>query len=216
MELLKQFLKDELGMDPESKIPEFQKYEAALLEWNTKINLVSRKTESIEEHILNSIFFLKKIDISNVFTLADIGTGGGFPGIPLKILYPKIQVTLVDSIRKKITAVEDMIRQLGFDGIEAVCSRAEDLGKRKEFRRSFEAVTAKAVAPLDKLYEWSKDLLADNGKMFFIKGGDTEGELLELKKHSGNIKIDEMRFQFDPVYPIQDKRIITINNSSKR
>ena len=159
---------------------------------------------------------MKKIDIINVFTLADIGTGGGFPGIPLKILYPNIRVTLVDSIRKKITAVEDMIRQLGFDGIEAVCSRAEDLGKRKEFRRSFEAVTAKAVAPLDKLYEWSKDLLADNGKMFFIKGGDTEGELLELKKHSGNIKIDEMRFQFDPVYPIQDKRIITINNSSKR
>jgi 16S rRNA (guanine527-N7)-methyltransferase len=216
MELLKQFLKDELGMDPENKIPEFQKYESALLEWNNKINLVSRKSESIEEHILNSIFFLKKIDISNVFSLADIGTGGGFPGIPLKILYPKIQVTLVDSIRKKITAVEDIIRQLGFDGIEAVCSRAEDLGKKKEFGRSFEVVTAKAVAPLDKLYEWSKDLLAQNGKMIFIKGGDTEGELLELKKHSGNIKIDEMRFQFDPVYPIQDKRIITINNSSKR
>ena len=216
MELLKKFLKEELGIDPESKIPEFQKYESALLEWNNKINLVSRKTESIEEHILNSIFFLKKIDIRNVFTLADIGTGGGFPGIPLKILYPNIRVTLIDSIRKKITALEDIIRQLGIDGIEAVCSRAEDLGKRKEFRRSFEAVTAKAVAPLDKLYEWSKDLLADNGKMIFIKGGDTEGELLELKKHSGKITIEEMKFQFDPVYPIEDKKIIIINNSLKR
>lgn len=215
MELLKKFLKDELGIDPENKIPEFQKYESALLEWNNKINLVSRKTESIEEHILNSIFFLKKIDVSNVFSLADIGTGGGFPGIPLKILYPNIRVTLVDSIRKKITALEDIIKQLGIDGIEAVCSRAEDLGKRKEFRRSFEAVTAKAVAPLDKLYEWSKDLLADNGKMIFIKGGDTEGELLELKKHSVKITIEEVRFQFDPVYPIEDKKIITINNSSR-
>jgi 16S rRNA (guanine527-N7)-methyltransferase len=216
MELLKKFLKEELGIDPETKIPEFQKYESALLDWNIKINLVSRKTESIEEHILNSIFFLKKIDISNIFSLADIGTGGGFPGIPLKILYPNIRVTLVDSIRKKITALEDIIKQLGIDGIEAVCSRAEDLGKRKEFRRSFEAVTAKAVAPLDKLYEWSKDLLADNGKMIFIKGGDTEGELLELKKHSDKITIEEVRFQFDTAYPIEDKKVITINNISKR
>ncbi|MBK9225709.1 MAG: 16S rRNA (guanine(527)-N(7))-methyltransferase RsmG [Ignavibacteria bacterium] len=215
MKLLRKFLKDELGIDPENKIAEFQKYESALLEWNNKINLVSRKTESIEEHILNSIFFLKKINIRNVFSLADIGTGGGFPGIPIKILYPNIRVTLVDSIRKKITALEDIIRQLGIDGIEAVCSRAEDLGKHKEFRRSFEAVTAKAVAPLDKLYEWSKDLLANNGRMIFIKGGDTEGELLELKKHSGKITIEEVKFQFDPVYPIEDKKIITINNSSR-
>jgi len=72
MKLLRKFLKDELGIDPENKIAEFQKYESALLEWNNKINLVSRKTESIEEHILNSIFFLKKINIRNVFSLAGI------------------------------------------------------------------------------------------------------------------------------------------------
>ena len=213
MVLLKRFLKNELGIDPDAVIPEFQKYEKALLEWNEKINLVSRKTISIEEHILNSIFFLSKIDISEVESLADIGTGGGFPGIPLKILFPEIRVTLIDSIRKKINALDGIIGQTGFTGINTVCSRVEYLAGVKKYRNSFDVITAKAVAPLDKLYEWSTDLASPDARMIFIKGGVIDNELNDLKTISGKKNIDVVTFDFDPEYGIEDKKTVIIKSS---
>lgn len=213
MELLRRFLANELGIDPDTIIGQFQKYETALLDWNERINLVSRKTHSIEEHILNSIFFLSKADISETVSLADIGTGGGFPGIPLKILFPKIGVTLIDSIRKKITALDGIIEQAGFTGINTVCSRVEYLAGQNEFRSSFDVITAKAVAPLYKLYEWSAELLAPNGRMIFIKGGDIVKELNDLKKISGKNSVEVVTFEFDPVYGIEDKKTVIINKS---
>ncbi len=213
MEILRRFLANELGIDPDTIIGQFQKYETALLDWNERINLVSRKTHSIEEHILNSIFFLSKADISETVSLADIGTGGGFPGIPLKILFPKIEVTLIDSIRKKITALDGIIGQAGFTGINTVCSRVEYLAGQSEFRSSFDVITAKAVAPLHKLYEWSAELLAPNGRMIFIKGGDIVKELNDLKKISGKNSVEVVTFEFDPVYGIEDKKTVIINKS---
>lgn len=213
MELLRRFLENELRIDPDTLIPQFQKYETALLDWNERINLVSRKTRTIEEHILNSIFFLSKVDISGTASLVDIGTGGGFPGIPLNILIPKIRVTLVDSIRKKITALDGIIDRAGFTGINTVCSRVEDLTGVSEFRNSFDVITAKAVAPLDKLYDWSTALLAPNARMIFIKGGDLEKEIADLRKISGNSTIEVVTFDFDPAYGIEDKKTVIINKS---
>ncbi|MEZ4821729.1 MAG: RsmG family class I SAM-dependent methyltransferase [Ignavibacteria bacterium] len=114
MNLLKKFLNDELHLDAEIYIEQFIKYETLLLDWNKKINLISRKSTSIEDHILNSIFFLTRYDISGIRSLVDIGTGGGFPGIPLKILYPDLEMVLLDSIRKKIIVVEDIAEQMNF------------------------------------------------------------------------------------------------------
>ncbi len=215
MELLRRFLENELRIEADTFIPQFQKYETALLDWNERINLVSRKTRTIEEHILNSIFFLSKADISGAASLADIGTGGGFPGIPLKIILPMIRVTLIDSIRKKITALDGIIAEAGFTGINTVCSRVESLANVSEYRESLDVITAKAVAPLDKLYEWSAKLLATNGRMIFIKGGDIDEELADLKKITGNSIIEVVTFDFDPVYGIEDKKTVIINKSSE-
>lgn len=210
MKLLERFLKDELGIDPKYMIPAFYEFESRLLEWNTRMNLVSRKTGSIESHILNSVFFLREVKLSGNEKLADIGTGGGFPGIPLKIVLPGLKVTLIDSIRKKITAVESVTESLGMKDIAAVCSRAEKLAENPEFRNSFDLITAKAVAPLKDLYIWSSGLLSENGRMIFIKGGDTKAELGDLRRHAKGIHIQETKFDFDPVYGIEDKKVFTI------
>jgi 16S rRNA (guanine527-N7)-methyltransferase len=213
MERLTRFLKNELGLDAEKIMPLFEDYQRLLLEWNSRINLVSRKTESIEDHILNSIFFLSKTDLSRVHKLADIGTGGGFPGIPLKMIFPEIEVTLIDSIRKKIVAVEDIVERLGLKKITAVCARAEELGSSEKFRKKFDVVAAKAVAQLDILFTWCADLTANSGRMIFIKGGDTEEELTSLKKILRNYKAEEVNFGFDSDYRIEQKKIFIIKKA---
>ncbi len=213
MKKLEKFINDELNLEAAKFLPLFEEYEKRLLEWNSKINLVSRNTESIEAHILNSIFFLSKAALSGIGTLGDIGTGGGFPGIPLKIIYPEIKVTLIDSIRKKCLAVQSIVSEMNLSGIETVCSRAEELSSEPARKGSFEAITAKAVAPLSKLFTWSKRLTAKTGKMIFIKGGDTSEELRDLLKVSKGFEVNEVNFKFDEIYGIDQKKIILITNT---
>jgi len=123
MNLLKKFLEEELSISGERVIKEFNDYNKYLTEWNSKVNVISRKNESIENIVLNSIFFLTKYKFNSRAKVVDIGTGGGFPGIPLKILFPDTEITLCDSIRKKINVVDDIIKQMGLINAEAICSR---------------------------------------------------------------------------------------------
>lgn len=192
-------------------MPQFIEYNRLLMDWNSKINLISRKCGSIEGHVLNSVFFLTKMPLSGNESIADIGTGGGFPGIPLKIIYPGIKATLVDSIRKKITALGDIVNRLGLSETVAVCARAEQIPGDRKFINAFDVVTAKAVAPLEVLYDWAKPLVSPQGKMIFIKGGDTGDEVLRLRKKLGNEKVDETVFSFDPEYGIEQKKIFVIS-----
>jgi 16S rRNA (guanine527-N7)-methyltransferase len=108
--------------------------------------------------------------------LLDLGTGGGFPGIVIAIHFPETEITLADSIRKKINAVSDITARLGLKNTRAVCSRAEDLVKQNEYRNYFDCVTARSVAPLDELAKWSRDLLKPKGKLITLKGGDIDDE----------------------------------------
>ncbi len=210
MNLLKQFLSSRLQLDPEKYLEEFIFYENLLLEWNKKINLMSRKSESIEDHILNSIFFLAKYNFNNIKSLADIGTGGGFPGIPLKILFPDLKVLLVDSIQKKVNVLNDIIQKMTLKNIEAVCGRAEEVSLNPEFRNKFDCVISKAVSSLDNLFVWGNNFLRKEGEMICIKGGDIENELVGLKKLRYKMNVEVINFDYDEIYKIEDKKLIVI------
>ena len=212
MKLLRKFLSEELNLDPEIYIKEFIRYEELLLEWNKKINLVSRKTDSIEDHILNSIFFLTKFNFENTKNIADIGTGGGFPGIPLKILYPDLKLLLVDSILKKVNVLNDIIEKMKLENVKAVCGRAEIVSREKEYENKFDTVISKAVAGLDKLYDWGDGFLNDKGTMICIKGGDIQKEMTELNNLRYNIKVEVVNFDFEVSYGIEDKKIVVITH----
>lgn len=210
MKRLNKFLIDELNLDPALFMNDFLLYEKILLNWNKKINLISRKTNTIEDHILNSIFFLTKLKINNGEKIADIGTGGGFPGIPLKILYPEIELTLIDSIYKKINVLVDIVIKMNFKNTKAVWSRAEELSNDHNYKNKYDIVISKAVATLDILYLWGKNFLKNDGKMICIKGGDINSEIETLNKLNEKINIEEILFSFDPEYKIEDKKIVVI------
>lgn len=211
MNLLKTFLSDELHLDPEKYLSNFELYEKLLLEWNKKINLVSRKSQSIEYHILNSIFFLTKYNLSNIESIVDVGTGGGFPGIPLKILYPELKLTLVDSIQKKANALRDISGKMKFSDVEVICSRAEDVSAETGYRNKFDAVISKAVSSLENLFIWGNKFLRKDGVMLCIKGGDISSELLELNKLKYNFNIEVINFNYIKEYSIEDKKLIVIS-----
>ncbi|MCX6165002.1 MAG: 16S rRNA (guanine(527)-N(7))-methyltransferase RsmG, partial [Ignavibacteriae bacterium] len=188
----------------------FNKFNKYLLDWNSKINLISRNSKSIEIQVLNSIFFLTKYSIPENSRIVDIGTGGGFPGIPLKILKDDLRLTLIDSIIKKTYAVKDIIENLKLKNIEIKCGRAETISRELKYKKGYNIVTAKSVATLDKLYGWTKSFLKEKGVMIFIKGGDITEELNSLKKKNKNISVEVIIFEFDKVYKIEDKKIVII------
>jgi 16S rRNA (guanine527-N7)-methyltransferase len=162
-------------------------YAEILRQWNAKINLISRKDEDhiFDSHVLHSLTLrMPKVcnyDLMNK-RVADLGTGGGLPGIPLKIVTPTTEITLIDSIQKKIGACKDMISELGLTGIRAVCGRAEELMREKQYAHVYDAVVSRAVAPLDELATWSKGLLKSGGMLFALKGGDASEEIIRTEK----------------------------------
>jgi 16S rRNA (guanine527-N7)-methyltransferase len=150
------------GLEPtEDQIEQLDYYVVLLLEWNKKINIISRKDEENvwTYHILHSISPLFKIEIEQNSTIVDIGTGGGLPGIPIKILRPDLSILCVDSTGKKINAVSQMIKDLKLNNLFALWGRAEELGSRPEYAGKFDFAIARAVAPLTDLLYWSKAFL---------------------------------------------------------
>ncbi|MEO6940479.1 MAG: 16S rRNA (guanine(527)-N(7))-methyltransferase RsmG [Candidatus Kapaibacterium sp.] len=162
-------------------------YAAMLTEWNAKVNLISRKDEEniLSKHILHSLVlvmpkFSSLMLASKVF---DLGTGGGLPGIPMKIARPDLEVTLCDSITKKVTAASNMIARLELTNTHAVVGRAEDIAKSSGMSRSFDAIVSRAVAPLDELVMWSKGLAKSGATLYALKGGDLTEEIARSKAH---------------------------------
>ncbi len=167
------------------QIARFEALPALYAEWNQKINLISRK--DIEHlplrHILHALAFAKIIKFQDGSRLLDLGTGGGFPGIPLAILFPEVHFTLIDGRGKKITAVKAIAEELNLKNVLARHQRAEEL-KQPEF----DFVLSRAVAPLSKLWNWSARLLRKrhinalpNG-LLTLKGGKLQSEIQELPK----------------------------------
>lgn len=150
-------------------------YAERLLEWNKKINLISRRDEENfwTSHILHSLSVLFKVDVPLGAKVLDLGTGGGLPGVPLKIVRDDLEFTLVDSTQKKTKAVEDMLKHLGLKGIEVVWGRAEDLGKEKKRRHRYDLVVARAVSSLKDLIRWSVPFLKQEAELRFDRSSRT-------------------------------------------
>lgn len=174
---------------PELSRKQFQQFELLqreFLEWNSKINLISRKDEENfeERHILHSLSIAKVIKFSPGTQILDLGTGGGFPGLPLAIFFPEVQFTMADSIGKKIMVVNDLIDKLELSNAKGVHTRAEQLKDKYDF------VTNRAVAPVTELLKWSQNLISQKHRntlpngLLCLKGGDLKEELKPFKKYS--------------------------------
>ena len=161
---------------------EFYDYMKNILEWNEKINVTNIKDEKefIIKHFIDSLSILKYI--TNSSRVLDIGTGGGFPGIPLKIANKSIKSTLIDSVNKKIMVVNDGIEKLNLKNIEALHSRAEDLAQNKDYREKFDFVITRAVSNLSTISEYMIPFLKVGGKAICMKGPKFEEELENAKK----------------------------------
>ena len=166
----------------EKQLKQFYDYMNLLLEWNEKINLtaITEPKEIILKHFIDSLTISKYI--KDDATLADVGTGAGFPGIPLKIYRPDLKVTLVDSLNKRINFLNEVIFELDLKDINTVHSRIEDFGKDSKYRESFDYVTARAVANMAVLSEYLIPLSKVEGKCIYMKGSDIEEELNDAKK----------------------------------
>lgn len=164
-------------------------------DWNAKINVISRKDldQLYEHHVLHSLAIGKWIRFTAGSRVLDVGTGGGFPGIPLAILFPEVEFHLVDSIRKKITVVQDIAEQTGLKNVKAYQARVETLTEKYDF------ILARAVAETKQLFLWTRKLISTKEKnavpngWIFLKGGSVREELKT-----------EFRNMYHELTPIQD------------
>src|SRR5215211_3420655 len=158
-------------------------YEKELVEWNQKFNLTAiRDTESIRtKHFLDSFSCVLAWKASPPDRLIDVGTGAGFPGIPLKILYPNLKLTLVESVGKKAMFCQHIVRVLGLEQVEVIRARAEDLGQHSQHREKYDWAVARAVANLNVLSEYLIPLIKVGGSMLAQKGesGPAEAQSAE-------------------------------------
>jgi len=162
-------------------------YERELMEWNQKFNLTAiRDVESIRtKHFLDSFSCVQAWKAVPPQRLVDVGTGAGFPGIPLKIIYPAMHLTLVESVGKKVKFCEHMVEVLGLENVKVVHARAEDVGQKAEFRENYDWAVARAVANLSVLSEYLFPLVKVGGTILAQKGesGPAEAQAAEQAMH---------------------------------
>ena len=174
------------------QIRQFEQYQDLLLGWNEKINLTAITDEQgvIVKHFTDSLTCMKYINDNS--KILDVGTGAGFPGIPLKIMKENLDVTLLDSLNKRIIYLNDVIDKLNLTKINAIHGRAEELGKNKGHREKYDFVTARAVANLRVLSEYCLPFVKINGCFLAMKGSNVEEEITEatetIEKLGGKVE----------------------------
>ena len=180
MNLLREYLL-ELGFTiDDKKLEQFKKYMEFLIEYNKNVNLTSITDHEgiIVKHFIDSIMVELKIEMPDKAKLIDVGTGAGFPGVPLKIVNPNINLTLLDSLNKRLIFLKELIKLIDIDA-EIIHSRAEDLSKKCDYRETFDIATSRAVAPLNILAEYCIPLIRIGGKFVAMKSDNIENEIKE-------------------------------------
>ena len=164
------------------QMDKFYKYMNLLIEWNEKINLTAiiEPNEIILKHFIDSITILK--DIKDGLTVVDVGTGAGFPGIPLSIMNPTLKITLVDSLNKRLIFLQEVINELDLKNVKLIHARAEEFGRNKKYREKFDVATSRAVANLATLSEYLLPLVKINGKAISMKAGNASQEIEDAEK----------------------------------
>lgn len=191
----------------EAQLSQYEQLRPLYQEWNSKINLISRKDMDCfyEHHVLHSLTIAKYFDLLPGMKVMDIGTGGGFPGIPLAIMYPQTSFLLVDSIGKKIKVVQDVKEKLGLDNVTAVQERAEKINDK------FDVITSRAVTQLPDFVKWCNNKLRitndiEAGGVLYLKGGDIKEELDSVPKNWKRKKINISKWFSEPYF--EEKYVI--------
>ena len=168
----------------DSQIDQFMMYYKILIEWNQVMNLtaITAFNEVCTKHFLDSISLCKVIDCTQEYTLMDVGTGAGFPGIPLKIVFPNLQITLLDSLGKRVKFLNEVIQRLGLHGIQAIHGRAEDYAKANLLREKFDICISRAVANLSTLSEYCIPYVKEGGFFISYKSEKLSEEMSNAKK----------------------------------
>lgn len=178
----------ELGIQlTEKQRKQFHRYYEMLVEWNKVMNLtgITEYEEVNEKHFVDSLSVIKAVDMDQVQSLIDIGTGAGFPGIPLKIAYPHLHVVLLDSLQKRIKFLDAVIEELELKEIKTLHGRAEDYAKRIEYREKFDICVSRAVANLSTLNEYCLPYIQVGGIFISYKSGEVDEEAKESEKAIG-------------------------------
>jgi len=165
------------------QIDQFLLYMDLLIEWNNKFNLtaITEPKEIITKHFIDCLLLAKHSNIKEDASIIDIGTGAGFPGIPLKIFYKDLKVTLLDSLNKRITFLDEVVNQLNLTDVELIHGRAEDFGQDEDYRESFDYTLSRAVAELNVLSEYSLPFLKIGGRFVSMKSKKTNEEIENAK-----------------------------------
>lgn len=168
----------------EKQIQQFIRYYELLVEWNSFMNLtaITEYEEVMEKHFVDSLAVVKVCDFHQIKSLIDIGTGAGFPGIPLKIAFPHLEVVLLDSLNKRTKFLNEVINQLGLENIRTIHGRAEDYAKQKEYREQFDVCVSRAVANLSTLSEYCIPYVRNMGEFISYKSGKIEEEVEQSRK----------------------------------
>ena len=189
----------------DTQIAQFKKYFELLVEWNEKMNLTAiTDLEGVYlKHFYDSIGASFYFDFTNVTTVCDVGAGAGFPSIPIKICFPHLHVTIVDSLNKRITFLNYLSEQLKLENVHFVHARAEEFGQNVEYREQFDVVTARAVARLSVLSELCVPLAKKGGYFVALKAAAGPDELKDAKKAIATLGV-ELKKEFAFLLPVEE------------
>ena len=200
---------EELNIYPtQDQLDKLNKFYKLLIEWNEKINLtrIVEEKDVYLKHFYDSLTITKEVDLSKVNTLCDVGTGAGFPGIVLKIMYPNLKVTLIDSLQKRVNYLNEIIKALELTNIEAIHSRGED------YKGNFDVVTSRAVANIEKLVTFTMHLVDKDGVFIAMKGNIDNELTISVEKNISKkykiVKINKFKLPIEE----SDRSLVVMKN----
>lgn len=198
----------ELSADiTDEQIEKFEIYSDMLVEWNERMNLTAvTDADGISiKHFLDSVLPIYHTDLNKCRTIADVGTGAGFPGIPLAVMLPQVRFTLIDSLNKRVTFLKEVCAALNLNNVECIHSRAEEMSKTEMFREKFDAVVSRAVANMTVLCEYCIPYIRVGGEFIALKSEGCEDEISAAKPMIGTLggKIEN-----DMVVPLPQSDIV--------
>ena len=200
---------EELNIYPtQDQLNKLDKFYHLLISWNEKINLtrITEEKDVYLKHFYDSLTITKEVDLSSVNTLCDVGTGAGFPGIVLKIMYPNLKVTLIDSLLKRVNYLNEIIKELELTNIKAIHTRGED------YKDKFDVVTSRAVANIEKLVTFTMHLVDKDGVFIAMKGNIDNELTISVEKNISKkykiVKINKFKLPIEE----SDRSLVVIKN----